>query len=108
MDLPTLRVEIGRITSLPIKYVYDTVAIPDTQKAAYDILGPGGSLVITLPSFLGDASQDGRKIINIEATPFRPENRDVGLGIYNNLFKYLEEGIIKVCSVDLVLSSTAH
>jgi NADPH:quinone reductase-like Zn-dependent oxidoreductase len=95
-DLSVLPNEIAKITSDPIEIVYDAVSRPETQKAAYGLLAPGGKLVLVCPSVLGNEHQDDKQVVNTFGSPFVPANRDVGLGLYGNLTSYLENGLIKV------------
>lgn len=96
LDLATLSNEIKKITSAPIQIVYDSVSLPDTQKAAYDLLAPGGTLVLTLTSSLGDTEGDGKRVVYTYGSPHTPLNREVFLGLYPVLTTYLAEGLIKV------------
>lgn len=96
LDSSALRSEIAKINSAPFEVVYDAVSYPDTQKAGYESLGPGGKIVLTLPSNLGDSHKDGKKVINVVGSPHIPANRDLEVGLWSNLSSYLAEGVIKV------------
>ena len=84
------------ITSAPIEIVYDAVSHPDTQNATYNLLAPGGKLVLMLPSSLGDEHKDGKQVIMTVGSPFFPASREVSLGMYDNLNSYLQEELLQV------------
>ncbi|TFY51473.1 hypothetical protein EVJ58_g10546, partial [Rhodofomes roseus] len=50
LSLEQLRAEIAKITKEPLNIIYDAVSLPETQLAAYELLEPGGTLVLVLYS----------------------------------------------------------
>ncbi|GJE89859.1 zinc-binding alcohol dehydrogenase family protein [Phanerochaete sordida] len=84
------------ITSKPIKYAFDTVSLPDTQNAAYEVLAPGGTLVIDLPDAVDSTRRTPDKEVGmIFGSPWLPAQREVGKALYANLTALLEAGEIK-------------
>ncbi|KZP06833.1 GroES-like protein [Athelia psychrophila] len=76
-----LRKEVTSITKLPLDVIYDAVSEPETQKLGYELLADNGTLVLTLPSGLGEAT-GGKKVKSTLGSPFRLGNEHVGEGLY--------------------------
>ena len=68
-----------------------------TQQAALSVVAPGGAVILTAQSSLGDAVGEGKKVKTTFGSPFVPPNRDVGLALYSRVAEYLQSGAIKVC-----------
>ena len=88
--------EISSITQhVPIKYAVDSISLPDTQQAAYDLLGQGGKLVIFLP--LAVKTTQEKDVISVTGMLRDPPNIELLETFYHdNLERLLKEGTIKV------------
>lgn len=96
IDLSSFPNEVAKITSAPIELVYDAVSQPDTQKAAYSPLAPGGKLVLVHPSTLGNEHEDGKQVINTAGILFIPAITKIGSDMYKIVPSYFQEGLLKV------------
>ncbi|EMD35044.1 hypothetical protein CERSUDRAFT_54060 [Gelatoporia subvermispora B] len=102
-----LREEIAKTTSKPLEIVYDTISIPVTQNAAFDITAPDGYLVLLLPEAIDPvkkASQPKHVIFHEGATDsvFDESNR-----IWSTLTGLVEEGVIKPMRVQILSGGLA-
>ncbi|KAI0080914.1 GroES-like protein [Panus rudis PR-1116 ss-1] len=97
--------EVKKITSEPVKYIYDAVSLPDTQKAAVDILAPGGTLLLVLAKAVDVPA--GTKVISTFGTVQAPQNREFGVELYKNLTKLFESGLIKPNVVEVLPNGLA-
>lgn len=96
IPLSSLPAEVANITKDPIEIVYDSISTDDTQQAGYDLLAPGGQIVVTLnPSV---KKTDGKEIIHVFGSVTVPVNADLGASLYGKLTGLLEKGAIKVRS----------
>ncbi|KAF5371223.1 hypothetical protein D9758_004226 [Tetrapyrgos nigripes] len=89
-DLPAA---VKKITSEPIKVVYDAFSSADSQQAGYDILADGGTIIVTT----GDQVKNkvnGKKVLAVLGNVHPPVNREFGKVQYRNLTKYLQDGTI--------------
>lgn len=90
---------VKTITSEPIKYIYDAISLKATQEASYELLAPGGTLVLVLPFVVDAAKVDNSKTVaQVAGTAHDPTQRELFVGLYKNLTKLLEDGDIKVSS----------
>lgn len=90
LSLPELKQAVERITSAPIHVIYDTVSIRETQEAAWQLLGPQGRLVVTLPSVIDDR----QRVIHTNGNPHSEENWETGRQLWLHLSRWLEKGDI--------------
>ena len=88
--------EISSITQhVPIKYAVDSISLPDTQQAAYDLLGQGGRLVIFLP--LAVKTTQEKDVISVTGMLRDPPNIELLEAFYHdNLERLLKDGALKV------------
>ncbi|KZP06130.1 GroES-like protein, partial [Athelia psychrophila] len=101
LDAASLKKEVVSITKLPIDIVYDAISEPNTQKLGYELLADNGTLILTLPSGLGETT--GSKIVkSTYGSPFAPGNEQIGEGLYVNLHGYLESGAIQPNRVEVL------
>ncbi|TCD62490.1 hypothetical protein EIP91_006811 [Steccherinum ochraceum] len=94
---------IREITSEPVKVVYDAISLESTQLPAYNVLSPGGSLILVLAPLIseGKLSAD-KKIVNTYGNVHFEGNRELGKDLYANLTRYLETGEIKPNAVEVL------
>lgn len=98
-----IREEVSKITPLPIETIFDGASLPDTQDAAYDLLAPGGCLVLVLFEKIDEAKKTkDKRVEKAWGQVNAPENRAVGAGLYKKLPALLEEGAIRVCDAAIV------
>ncbi|KAI0950661.1 hypothetical protein AcW1_007911 [Taiwanofungus camphoratus] len=107
LSADNLREEIAKITSLPIDIIYDAITTAETQNAAYDLLAPGGCLVVTIPG-ADHIDQEkksrgkGKRIARVFASVGAPENHAMSVGLCNKLAMLLEDGTIQPNHVELL------
>ncbi|KAH7903809.1 chaperonin 10-like protein [Hygrophoropsis aurantiaca] len=94
--------EIAKITSTPIKLVYDSVSLADTQQGGYDILAPGGHIVLVLGSSIKTQEGDGKKIVGVFGSFHAPDNFAFGSSVAPVLTKLLADGDIVPNAVEVV------
>ena len=88
---------VKAITSEPVKVAYDSISLPETQAAAYDVLAPGGQLVIVLDdSIPKEKLTADKEVVHVFGNVHVPENREVGKSLYAKLTELLAAGDIKV------------
>ena len=96
----TLAAEVAQLAGgKPVELVYDAVSLPDTQTLGYEVLAPGGVLVITNPVQVPEDKKkagDGKKIVNVFGVVHLPENWQVAVEQYKRLPEWLRTGAIVV------------
>ncbi|KAA1476199.1 GroES-like protein [Dentipellis sp. KUC8613] len=98
---------VKAITSAPVPIAYDAISSEDSQKAAWALLAPRGSLVITVvPSAAvgkpGEEAEDGKRVAHVFGNVNAPENAAFGDALYAVLTGLLERGDIKPNKVELL------
>lgn len=95
----TVLAEVTKLTGgKPVEYVYDSISL-DTQALAYDILAPGGHLLLVLPNGIpADKIKEGdnKTVVTVFGNVHSPENRAVGIEFYSRLTSWLADGSIVV------------
>ncbi|KZV71135.1 GroES-like protein [Peniophora sp. CONT] len=90
----------------PVKYVYDAISQPESQKAGWELLsGSGGVLVIVLPpsSEIGAPGKDdekGRHLVYTFGASNGEANLEFGAGLYAKATELLEKGDLKPNKVE--------
>lgn len=90
--------EVKKISSSPVKVIYDSIAEKDTQEQAWEILAPGGTLLVTGSPQIDQAKYSDKYIENIFGNFFDPEKRAFGASFYSKLTQLFAEGSLKVRS----------
>ncbi|KAI0267846.1 GroES-like protein [Gloeopeniophorella convolvens] len=96
---------IQQITKAPIALAYDAISSADSQKASWEILGPNGNFVITLPAAVSTPAETdelGRRTVWVYGTVQDPENEEFGKELYAALPALLADGSIKPNKVEYV------
>ncbi|KAI0091061.1 medium-chain dehydrogenase/reductase like protein [Irpex rosettiformis] len=94
---------VKAIISEPIKYIYEAISLKETQDAAYELLAPGGTLILVLPTVLDEKNADKSKILaQVFASAHDPKQRKAGVKLYKNLTALLESGAIKPNHVEVL------
>lgn len=96
LDHATTTAEITKLAGAPIKFVYDSVALQDTQNIAIDILAPGGYLILTLDSQLPEEKTAGKSLVKVFGNVHPENNRKTGVALYNKLTELLATGSVIV------------
>ncbi|KIJ68037.1 hypothetical protein HYDPIDRAFT_37606 [Hydnomerulius pinastri MD-312] len=94
--------EVAKITTLPIPLVYDGVSHEDTQQLGYDILAPGGHIILVIGSQIKEQEGSGKKIVGVFGSVHMPDNRAVGRALANHLPALIEAGEIIPNQVEIV------
>ena len=89
--------EVRKITGAPIKVIYDAISLADTQNAAYDILAPGGQLIIVLALAVEPSKiSPDKEVKNTYGSVWSSNTRKIGASLWSALTPLLEDGSIKV------------
>ena len=81
----------------PIDFVFDAISLEETYNVAWDVLGPGGTLVLVLEATIDRAKYPDKKIVDdIAGNVYWPQRRTLGVSLYAALPKLIEAGAIKV------------
>ena len=76
-------------------FVLDTVSIPETQAAAYELLAPGGKLVVILPPSVKETT-DGRTVTALETGVRLQQDPQFAEALFKAVTNLLESGDFKV------------
>ncbi|KAH8074798.1 GroES-like protein [Cristinia sonorae] len=88
--------EVKKVTGEPVKIIYDAVAEESTQGVAYDILSPGGTLVLVLPPKIDKSKITPNKtVINTFGTVHAEAHRELGVQLYSKVSDYIVSGDLK-------------
>ena len=98
-NLEALAAAIQEITTVPLRTIYDAIPTPELQNVAYDLLAPGGTVVIATPRLAIDADRiaSDRTVVTVIASMIWKECSDLGAGLYSHLTSWIAAGDIKVC-----------
>ncbi|EIN12456.1 GroES-like protein [Punctularia strigosozonata HHB-11173 SS5] len=103
-----LLTEVAKITSQPVKVVYDAVSLADTQKAAWSLLAPGGQLLLVLPPAEGIVhGTDGKELVEVLGNVNYPGQEETGRELYVRLSQLLSDGSIKPNRVQVLPNGLA-
>ncbi|KAG1805076.1 chaperonin 10-like protein [Suillus plorans] len=86
---------ISEVTDDPIKLVYDTISLPETQSVGWELLADNGTLVLTLYAKVKEDEGKGRKIVQAFGNPHAPENEELCRNSWARLEKWLSDGTIQ-------------
>ncbi|KAF7789614.1 hypothetical protein EIP86_000560 [Pleurotus ostreatoroseus] len=108
VPLASLPSEVKKITSEPVKIVYDSISDADTQSAAYEVLAPGGQIVLVLPFSVDEAKRSADKeVVQVFGNVHAPQNRAAGVALYKNLTELLRNGDIKPNRIEVLPNGLA-
>ncbi|KAI0635549.1 GroES-like protein [Trametes polyzona] len=92
----TIQAEVSKLVGgKPIPFVYDAISLPDTQPLAYDVLAPGGHLLLVLAENISAERKkegDNKTVVTVFGNVHTPENRAVGVALYSRLTEWLATG----------------
>ncbi|TBU41503.1 GroES-like protein [Dichomitus squalens] len=107
----TLAAEVAKIAGgKPVEFVYDAISLADTQALGYEVLAPGGVLVVTNPVAIPEEKKkvgDNKKIVNVFGVVHTPENREFGAEQYSRLTEWLKTGVIVPNRVEVLPNGLA-
>ncbi|PFH50023.1 hypothetical protein AMATHDRAFT_75844 [Amanita thiersii Skay4041] len=92
--------EISKIVG-SIKYVFDAISTPETQKLGYSLLASGGRLVLVLPDAVENKMAE-KGVSLVFGTVDNPVNQDALLLLYKNITGLLADGAIKPNRVEIL------
>jgi len=92
---------IAKITSASIEIVYDAVSSAETQQAGYDVLSPGGQLVVIQQPAVQTTAAD-KEINQVISTLGLPFNAKIASEYFTHITRILAEGLIKPNKVQIV------
>ncbi|KAI0707035.1 GroES-like protein [Earliella scabrosa] len=104
----TILAELPKLTGgKPLEFVYDAVSLEDTQAFAYQVVAPGGRLVIVLPDVIPAElkKQEGsaeKKVVHVFGSVHYPFCRKAGEEMYKRLTGWLADGVIKPNKVEIL------
>ncbi|KAH9847267.1 GroES-like protein [Lenzites betulinus] len=82
----------------PIEFVFDAIALPETEVLGYKALAPGGALVLVLPDTIpAELKKDGdnKRVAFFRGVVHLPHNRVTGAEAFKRVTQWLEQGIIR-------------
>ncbi|KAI0283554.1 GroES-like protein [Russula brevipes] len=93
------------IANGPIEIIYDAISTPESQTADWEILGPNGSLVLTLPAAadIPVERKDGQWVVTVYGSARGYGNEEFGRKMYAALPGLLANGSIKPNKVELIV-----
>ena len=98
LPLSELPDAVRAITAEPIKFIYDSISSPDSQNALYDVLAPGGQLlIVTVKSVDEKKLTEDKPVTHVFGSAHVPPNREFCVSLYSKLTELLASGDIKVC-----------
>ncbi|KAI0656640.1 GroES-like protein [Cubamyces menziesii] len=106
-----IKCELVRLTQgKPLEFVYDAISLEDTEVLAYEVLAPGGNLVLVSPDVIPNELKkdgDGKKVVFVVGNVHLPENRQVGVETYARLTEWLEKGALVPNRVEVLANGLA-
>ncbi|KAF8805433.1 GroES-like protein [Phlegmacium glaucopus] len=102
LDSAHLRSEIKKITNdAPIKTIVDGVSLEATQQAAFDLLSPGGQMVVFLDPF--HQSTGDKNVIYAVGVATLHQNIKLFQTLYHDYLEgFLKEGVLKPNRVEVL------
>lgn len=94
---------IKAATSQPIMYVYDAISVAETENIGWEVLAPGGTLLLVSTLVLDSeklekGKKEGKTTVNIFGGAWEPTQRELGIQLYAHLTAALESQDLKVSS----------
>ena len=94
---------VAKITGgTPLTFVYNATSNPESQKAAWEVLGQNGTMVVVNPPSdaivkkQGKGDKKGRRAIWVFGVANHPDHYDFGAEMYAELTRMFEDGDLKV------------
>lgn len=85
------------ITEQPVRHGYDAFGLAETQNVLYDLVAPGGDLVVSRNIYVTEARlrSGGKYVARVFADVQCPPQQEVGRSLYAHLTEMLAAGDIK-------------
>jgi len=101
---PAALTDAIRAVTKDIRLVYDAISDVDTMNHGYDVLAPGGTLVIVLKDQVDEAKKTEYKvIINTYGSPhFGEGNMELGMEVYKHVYEWFQSGELKPTEAEYV------
>ncbi|EIW57183.1 GroES-like protein [Trametes versicolor FP-101664 SS1] len=107
----TIQAEVTKLAGhKPVEYVYDSISSAETQQLGYEVLAPGGDLLLVNPQAIPaekKKTSDNKKILNVFADVQAPENRDVVVGIWSHITELFATGKLVPSRVEVLPNGLA-
>ena len=89
---------VKEIAKGPVGVIFDAISTPESQRADWEILGPNGSLVLTLPpaADIPVEPKDDRWVVLVNGEVRSHGHPEFGNSMYAALPGLLADGLIKV------------
>ncbi|KAF8173927.1 chaperonin 10-like protein [Pholiota molesta] len=102
LDTAALSIEIHRLSkNQPLKYIYDSIASAETQRAGFDVLADGGQIAVVLPAQITSTAL--KTVVQVQGLLRGPANIPLLEPLYHDhLYKFLEEGLIKPNNIEVL------
>ncbi|KAF9484841.1 GroES-like protein [Pholiota conissans] len=107
LDVVALSAEIKKFCNgKPLKYIYDAISSPETQKAGFDILDDGGRIVNVTPPVVTPPvieSTNSKTVVHVSGVLRYESNIPLLEPLYHDhLFGLVEKGLIKSSKVEVL------
>lgn len=97
LDASSIKAAIRQITTNPFEIGYDAVSFEDTQNLGYELIAPGGTLVlVTSIKIAEDKRSADKHIADIFAHPTLPDRRPIAAALYKHVSALFASGELKV------------
>lgn len=98
--LSELQDAVKAITSVPVKLGFDAVSTRESLSASYDLVAPGGKLVVALKmNFPQEKLVADKEVASVGGSVH--VQRELGVELFKHLTALLESGDIKVSTISL-------
>ncbi|KAH8112705.1 GroES-like protein [Phellopilus nigrolimitatus] len=91
----------------PAELVYDAVSEAGTQAQAWDVLAPGGALVLLLPPQVDRAKYPDKTLVDVFGNVHAPAARALGVSLYGKLTQLLADGTLQPNRVEVLPNGLA-
>ncbi|KAI0326573.1 GroES-like protein [Cubamyces sp. BRFM 1775] len=106
-----IKSELNKLTQgKPLEFVYDAISLVDTETLAYEVLAPGGNLVLVSPDVIPKELKkegDGKKVVFVVGNVHLPENWQVSVEMWARLTEWLQKGILVPNRVEVLVNGLA-
>ncbi|EKM51626.1 uncharacterized protein PHACADRAFT_187062 [Phanerochaete carnosa HHB-10118-sp] len=104
LPLATLATNVAQVTDKPVMYAFDAVSTSETQNAMYDLVAPGGSLIIDRRSEIDEAKlATGEKYVAlVSGDAQNPQSHECAKALYAHATELFASGDIKPNRIEVV------
>lgn len=93
-----LQATIFPMLSSPLLHVYDAISLWETQRIGYDMLAPGGSIIVVLDRAIQIDEHSDKRFVRVVGNAHDLSQRNDARAIFSHLPVLLECGDIRVSS----------